>query len=298
MTRARTELELALDGAKLSPTTRALYQMVVRGYVRFAGARPQDWSAASIEAWRDSLTISPAAKNVYLAAVKRAARRWAALHETYDFSAAVEGVLVPATKHPRSPTPLAEIELSSMLGTCARSDNPVDLRDRALLAIAIATGLRRAALARIECDDLDVHERSIVVIEKRNRRHRVVLGEAAWQRVEQWLAWLRRRHVPTTGTSRVWRSLRRCLDAELGWCVGGGMEPDAIYRIVRRRAKRAGITARVCTHSLRHSLVALLRNRGVPDEQIAKRLGHASTSTTALYGGDIVRDVGDDDLPS
>lgn len=298
MTRARTELEQALDGAKLSPTTRSLYKMVVRSYVRFAGARPQDWTAASIEAWRDALTVSPPAKNVYLAAVKRAARRWAALHKTYDVSAAVEGVLVPATKHPRSPTPLAEAELSSMLGTCARSDDPVDVRDRALLAVAIATGLRRAALARIECDDLDACDRSIVVIEKRNKRHRVRLSVQAWARLDVWLAWLRRRHVPTTGTSRVWRSLRRCLDAELGWCVGGGMEPDAIYRIVRRRAKRAGITTRVCTHSLRHSLVALLRERGVPEEQIAKRLGHASTSTTALYGGDIVRDGGDDGLPT
>jgi integrase len=55
---------------------------------------------------------------------------------------------------------------------------------------------------------------------------------------------------------------------------------------------------RVTTHSLRHSTVALLRDRGVSEEQIATRLGHASTSTTALYGGDLVRDVGDDELPT
>jgi integrase len=55
---------------------------------------------------------------------------------------------------------------------------------------------------------------------------------------------------------------------------------------------------RVSTHSLRHSLAAILRARRVPEERIARRLGHASTSTTELYGGDIVHDVLDDGLPA
>lgn len=291
-----TDLERVLDGAKLSETTRKQYKMAVRSYVAYAGTSPSNWTSESLESWLRQLKVSEPAKNCYLAAVKRAARRWAALHRSYCFADAVEGVFVPAQKHPRSPPPLDEEQLGAMMSTCARDDDPVALRDRCLLAIALATGFRRRELAQIEFEDLNARERSIVVIAKRNKRHQLRLSARCWARLDAWLSWLRRRHV---ASGRVFRWLRRCLDSEMGWCVGPSMRPESIYRIVKRRAKQAGIRMRVCTHSMRHSLAALLRARGaVSEEQIAKRLGHASTSTSELYGGEIVRDASYDDLPT
>jgi integrase len=292
-----TPLEAVITNSqRLAATTRRGYRTAVRSFVGFAGADPLNWTPATVDAWMACLRVRPRCKNVYVAGLRYASRRWAALYDGRDFAGAAETVLVPADKHSRSPTPLDEDQLGAMLATCAREQDPTDLRDRAIIAIALHAGFRRAAIAGIEFDDLDHHERAIVVLTKRAKRLRVRVGEQCWGRVEAWLLWLRRRHVPTTG--RVFRSLRRCLNAELGWCVGVALSPGAIYRIVRRRAKRAGIAMRVSPHSMRHSLVALLRDRGVPEEQIAKRLGHASTSTTSLYGGDIVRDVGDDGLPA
>ena len=287
-------LEEAVSTSKrLTCTTRRQYLGVVRHFLAFAGPNPTSWTPAVVDSWMQQLTVEPISINAYIAALKFASRRWAALHDRRDFAAAAENVLVPATKHSRSPIPLNEDQLRDLFATCDGGD-PVDLRDRAIIAIGLHAGFRRAEIARIEFDDLDHGERSIVVIAKRNKRHRVRVGAACWDRIDAWLEWLRRRHV---GSGRVFRSLRRCLDAELGYCVGASMTPGAIYGVIRGRARRAGIDG-VCSHTLRHSCVALLRGRGVPEHEIARRVGHASVETTALYGGDLVRDQVADWLPA
>jgi integrase len=291
-----TDLERVIaESQRLAKPTIKQYRIAVRSFVAYAGADPSGWAPASASAWAQQLNVRPKSKNVYIAGLRYASRRWAALHNARDFAGALETVLVPAEKHSRSPRPLGEQQLDAMLGTCARSDSPLDLRDRAILAIAIATGFRRASIAGIEFEDLDRCDHSIVVIQKGNRVHRVRVSAQCWSRLETWLGWLRRHHV---GSGHVFRSLRRRLDAELGWHVGAGISGEAVYRIVQRRARLAGLRTRVCAHTLRHSLAALLRERGVSEERIARQLGHASVETTKLYGGDIVHDVLADTLPS
>jgi integrase len=292
-----TQLEQVIaESTRLAEPTIKQYRIAVRSFVHFAGMDPSQWTPSAAVAWSQQLRVRPKSKNVYIAGLRYASRRWAALHDGRDFAGALETVLVPAEKHSRSPKPLGEEQLDAMLGTCARADSPLDLRDRAILAIAIATGFRRASIAGIEFDDLDHRNRSIVVVQKGNRVHRVRVGAQCWARITAWIAWLRRHHV---GSGRVFRGLRRKLDAELGWHVGKALDGEAVYRIVKRRARAAGIRERVCAHTFRHSLAALLRQRGVPEEQIAKRLGHANAATTALYGQhEVLHDVLDDRLPS
>jgi integrase/recombinase XerD len=288
--------EVVINSQRLAPTSKRTYAMAARDFSAYAGSDPRRWTSTVVEAWVRQLKVSDRTRNNYLCAIKYCSKRWASLHHTYDFAAAVETVRVPAEKHPRSPTPLGEPQLDAMMSTCARQDDPIALRDRALLAVALHTGFRRRELAQVEFDDLDHRQRSIVSVVKRNKVHRVKLGAEVWSRLGAWLTWLRRRHV---GSGRVFRALRRCLDAEMGWCVRASMTPESIWRTVKRRAKEAGIRTRVTTHSLRHSLAAILRDRGVPEEQIAKRLGHASVETTALYGRhEIVHEALDDELPS
>jgi integrase/recombinase XerD len=294
-----TELEAVIANSKrLAPPTRKQYRIAVRSFVRFAGTDPRVWTPAAADAWAHQLTVGDRSKNVYIAGLRYASRRWAALYEARDFAGALETILVPAETQTHSPTPLDESQLDAMLSTCARQDSPVDLRDRAILAVALHAGFRRAEVAKIKFEDLDRRDRSIVVVAKRNRRHRVRVSAECWVRIEAWITWLKRRHVVTTGKGRVFRALRKCLDKELSWCVAESLSDEAVYRIVRRRAKRAGIGARVCAHTLRHSLVAILRKRGVSEIEIARRVGHARVETTALYGGEVVRDAGDDGLPT
>lgn len=286
-----TDLEAVIANSKrLAWRTRLQYQRVVRDFVRFAGNDPRSWTSAVCDAWIQQLTVKPISTNAYIAALRYASRRWAAVTDgAKDFAGATETVLVPVDKHARTPAILDEEQLDDLLDAC-RDTDPMGMRDRAILAIAIATGFRRAEIAKIEFDDLDVSHRSIVVVAKRNKRHRVRVSAQCWQRIDSWIAWLHRRHVVTTGSGRLFRSLRRCLDAELGYCVGASMSAEAIYAVIRRRASQAGIRINVSPHSLRHSLVALLRARGVPEHEIARRVGHASVETTARYGGERVLD--------
>ncbi|MBX3159196.1 MAG: site-specific integrase [Deltaproteobacteria bacterium] len=295
-----TELEAVIaNSQRLAPTTRRQYRSVVRAFVAFAGRSPRSWTPASVDAWLRLLAVKAVSVNAYLSAIRYASRRWAALTDgARDFAAAAETVLVPIDKHPESPTPLSSDQLGDLLASCGDAADPADLRDRAILAIALHAGFRRAEIAKIEFEDLDHCDRSIVVVAKRNKRHRVRLSASCWQRLAAWLEWLRRRHVPFNKNDRVFRSLRRCLDAELGWCVGSSMAPEAIYGVIRRRARQAGIWMNVSPHSLRHSLVKQLRDRGVPESEIARRVGHADVRTTAGYGGEVLRDIGETDLPT
>lgn len=293
-----TDLERVIaESQRLAGPTKKQYRIAVRSFMGYAGTDPRRWTPDVAQTWAAQLGVHPRSKNVYIAGLRYASRRWAALFDRRDFAGALETVLVPAEKHSRSPRPLDERQLDALLGTCARPDHPLDLRDRAILAIAIATGFRRTSIAGIEFSDLHHEDRSITVIQKGNRVHRVRVSASCWTRIESWLAWLRRHHV---ASGHVFCSLRRKLDAELGWRVGRPLDGEAIYRIVCRRARRAGIRERVCAHTLRHSLAALLRDRGVAEVEIARRLGHASVETTALYGQrEIVDDVlAEVELPS
>ncbi len=275
--------EVVARSQRLAKTTRYQYQMVVRAFIAFAGNEPLNWTPARVEAWIASLTVGPSSVNNYVAALKYASRRFSAIFDARDFAAAAEPVLVPAEKHPRSPRPLSPDEVARILATC-NGGEPRKLRDRAILILGLCAGFRRAELARIDLRDLDSADRSIVVIAKRNKRHRVRLDVGCWQQIEGWISWLGLRRIRT---GRLFRSLRRCLDAELGYLVGASLTPEGVYGAIRRRARQAGVE-NVSPHSLRHTLVAMLREQGVPEEQIRGRLGHRSVETTAGYGREAV----------
>lgn len=283
-------LEAIVEGAhRLANKTKQTYRRVARDFVAFAGDEPTNWTPAACDAWVAQLDVAPRSINIYIAAIRWVPRRWAALNVgacdgARDFAAAIENVCVPAETLPAAPTPLGRDEVEVLLASCGRDDDPTDLRDRALLAITFALGLGRAELADIEFDDLDHGQRTIVISArraKRNKRHVVRVSPACWARLDAWLAWLRRRHVALTGG--VFRALRRSLDAELGWEVEAAMSAESVYRVVRRRAQRAGIPGRVSGLTLRYTLVTTLRACGVPEHEIAQRVGHAVIATMATH---------------
>jgi len=288
-----TNLErVVAESKRLPQTTKRMYRSVVRRFVDFAGSAPTSWTPGAVEAWLATLAVRPQSLNVYICALRYASRRHATLHGARDFAGALETVLVPATKHRTGATVLSREQIELILASCSGAA-PRDMRDRALIVLGLYTGFRRAELAGIELDDLDAVGRAVVVIAKRNRRHVVKVSAGCWNALAPWLAWLRRRRIRD---GRLFRGLRRCLDAEAGYVVTRGLKPDGVYGVIRRRAARAGVHG-VSPHSLRHSCAALLREGGVPEAQIAARLGHAAVTTTGLYGGDYVTPASDGGLP-
>jgi len=151
-------------------------------------------------------------------------------------------------------------------------DEPVGVRDRAILELLYACGLRVSELTGLDTDRLDLPGLQVRVIGKGNRERRVPMGEEARERLHRYLAgprlaWTAGRPVAAVFVSQRGRRLAR----------------ESVYRLVRHWAAVAGIEARVTPHTFRHSFATHLLEGGADLRVVQTLLGHASISTTQLY---------------
>lgn len=140
------------------------------------------------------------------------------------------------------------------------------VRDRAVLELLYAAGLRVAELAGLDLDDVDRAERTVRVTGKGGKERMVPYGARAAQALEAYLA--------ARGGDRgpLFRNAR-----------GGRLGVRSLYEVVRGRARRAGLLRRVTPHTLRHSFATHLLNGGADLRAIQELLGHSRLSTTQRY---------------
>lgn len=152
------------------------------------------------------------------------------------------------------------------------------LRNRALLSLAYATGLRVSELARLSLSDLDLQRGVVAAFGKGSKRRLVPLGEVALDHLD---AYLRRRGelgpkkssvpVPITETAVFLSPSGRPLSRQ------------AIWKIVRQAALSVGIRGAAYPHQLRHSFATHLLAGGADLRAVQTLLGHADVSTTEIY---------------
>ena len=176
----------------------------------------------------------------------------------------------PGFRLPRAVLTLAEAE-----AVLARPDleTPLGLRDRALLELLFATGLRRAELSRLTLSDLDLAGGTLLVREGKGRKDRVVpMGERAASFVSAYLANARPHLVvpPDGGTL-------------LLTATGHPFSPDTLTNLCRRYVDEAGIGKKGACHVFRHTMATLMLEGGADVRFIQQMLGHARLDTTALY---------------
>ena len=176
----------------------------------------------------------------------------------------------PGFRLPRAVLTLAEAE-----AVLARPDpeTPLGLRDRALLELLFATGLRRAELSRLTLSDLDLTGGTLLVREGKGRKDRVVpMGERAASFVSAYLANARPHLVvpPDGGTL-------------LLTATGHPFSPDTLTNLCRRYVDGAGIGKKGACHLFRHTMATLMLEGGADVRFIQQMLGHARLDTTALY---------------
>jgi integrase/recombinase XerD len=196
---------------------------------------------------------------------------------------------------PRQPRLLPEVltvEEVERLLEIKDDTTPVSLRDRSLLELLYAAGLRISEAVGLDCDDLDLNDGLVRVIGKGDRERQVPVGEVA-------LAWLRRY------ASEVRPGL---LAAGGAGGAAGGPHGGAFFlsvrgeRLDRRRAwellvataRAAGLKNGVSPHTLRHSFATHLLEGGADLRIVQELLGHASINTTQLYThltGERIKDV-------
>ena len=149
---------------------------------------------------------------------------------------------------------------------------PLGRRDRAILELFYAAGLRLSELCRLRLEQVDFDEGFLRVTGKGNKTRVTRFGGKAREALDDYLANERHDLVGKRTGSQVFLSMR-----------GGPLSPDRVRQIVKERAKLAGLDQNVYPHLLRHSFATHLLEGGADLRVIQELLGHADISTTQIY---------------
>ena len=152
-------------------------------------------------------------------------------------------------------------------------DSPAVLRDRALLEVLYSTGARISEAVGLDLDDIDSYERTVLLDGKGGKQRRVPIGVPALESLDAYL--VRARPVLAAagrGTPAVWLNQR-----------GGRLSRQSAWQVLKTAAERAGLSASVSPHTLRHSFATHLLEGGADVRVVQELLGHASVTTTQIY---------------
>lgn len=152
------------------------------------------------------------------------------------------------------------------------TDTPLGLRDRAILEVLYATGLRASELTGLALDGLDLELGVVRVFGKGGKERLVPLGREARRWVSRYLEETRGSFARERSPSVVFLSQR-----------GGRLSAMGLWGLVRRHAVTAGIERVLTPHVLRHSFATHLLERGADLRALQAMLGHADISTTEIY---------------
>jgi len=163
------------------------------------------------------------------------------------------------------------------------SSKPLYWRDRAILELMYATGVRVSELVDLRISSVDLEEGFATVFGKGSKERLVPVGEPARRAVGRYLRDVRGTLDRGKGAGRVFLNAR-----------GRPMRREAVWRIVKDAAKRAGITKKVSPHTLRHTFATHLVEGGADLAAVQELLGHVDIGTTQIYthlDRDYLRDV-------
>jgi len=152
-------------------------------------------------------------------------------------------------------------------------DDPRALRDRALLELLYSTGARISEVVGLDVDDVDAGERTALLDGKGGKQRLVPVGRPALAALEAYLVRARPGLAAKgRGTPAVFLNAR-----------GGRLSRQTAWQVLKTAAERAGITAVVSPHTLRHSFATHLLEGGADVRVVQELLGHASVTTTQVY---------------
>ena len=258
----------------LSENTLLAYGRDLNGFLEFAstlGVRQgSDLDLGHVSAWLKALADAGLAP-------RTTARQLSALRGLMRFLTE-EGVLrhdpSELAARPRIgrrlPSTLGEHEV---LGLLAAPDVTKlrGLRDRAMLSLTYASGLRASEVVRLELGDLDLERGVVSALGKGSKRRLVPVGVVALDHLEAYLA--RRAEHPKLRQARVVFPSPR----------GKALTRQAFWKIVGRYARSAGIEGAAYPHRLRHSFATHLLAGGADLRSVQTMLGHVSIATTEIY---------------
>ena len=169
------------------------------------------------------------------------------------------------------PTVLTHREMERLL-RAPDPESPLHWRDRAILELFYATGMRVSELVRLRLSELDLEEGHCIVFGKGRKERWVPLGSAAVAAATRYLERVRSGLDRGEGEGALFLSRR-------GRPLGRAM----VWRVVKRCARRAGIEKGISPHTLRHTFATHLIEGGADLAAVQELLGHADIATTQIY---------------
>jgi integrase/recombinase XerD len=176
----------------------------------------------------------------------------------------------PAKRLPKA-LPLGDIE--RILEAASLPGTALALRDRALLEMLYASGARISEAVGLDVDDVDLESAGVLLRGKGSKERVVPFGSLARQALEAYLVRGRPALAASGGGNPA-----LFLNAR-----GGRLSRQSAWTVLVRAADRAGVTAEVSPHTLRHSFATHLLDGGADVRVVQELLGHASVTTTQVY---------------
>jgi integrase/recombinase XerD len=164
-----------------------------------------------------------------------------------------------------------------------KGSEPTALRDRALLEVMYACGLRASETVGLELGDVELREGVLRARGKGSKERLVPLGRAAIAAIAGYLRGGRPKLVGERQEAKLFVNFR-----------GGPLTRQGLYKIVQRHARDAGLAGKMSPHTLRHSFATHLLAGGCDLRAVQEMLGHADISTTQMYthlSGDRLKEV-------
>ena len=171
----------------------------------------------------------------------------------------------------RVPKTLSQAQVEALLAA-PDVGTPLGLRDRAMLELMYASGLRVSELVALKTWHLGMNEGVLRVLGKGSKERLVPFGEVARQWLERYLQDARSAILAGQQTDDLFVTAR-----------GAGMTRVMFWMLVKKYAGLAGITAPLSPHTLRHAFATHLLNHGADLRVVQLLLGHADISTTTIY---------------
>jgi integrase/recombinase XerD len=277
-----------LEAIQFSPKTRVNYARAVKLFLEWlsentdvagiAEVTPQHLQQYQIALYQQSQSEEDG--EVKRLAVGTQAAKLAAVKKFCEWLLAEQQIahnpagMLQSPRRPRTlPRDVLTLEEAQALIESTPTRKPRDIRDRAMLEVLYATGLRRAELIDLQIYDLDL-ALSTLHVQGKGRQTRIVpLTSSAMAALKLYLDEARGLWAKAANQTHLFVSTRS----------GGPLDDADILRIVRKAAKRAGLAKHVTPHTLRHTCATHLLQGQADIRQIQKLLGHRRLSSTEIY---------------
>lgn len=161
-------------------------------------------------------------------------------------------------------------EVSALLEQ-ANGDSPKEIRDKAMLELLYATGIRVTELISLKVSDVNLPMHFIICRDPHKERM-IPFGTQAHDALERYLGGVRAEMVEDKSSEILFAN-----------CSGKPMSRQGFWKLIKFYAKKAGITADITPHTLRHSFAAHLVENGADLKSVQEMLGHSDISTTQIY---------------